>query len=279
MGGWWLGDKIANLPRVRPGSIPAPSPISSSMSTGDPGDTSRIKHGACNGDGFRLSWPWHYPPLVVAHPASKDLRFLYVVMDPPPLTSEGLSESRSRPRLSTTRDRLRSLSANNAILRSSSTTAASSILHGALQQQANNILAVAKAHLSASHTNGLEIHPPAALQLHNWDWIAALPANFYDLWKDELTTVYASTSSLSSSADSTTLDDIAGEGQGQGKRERLELIKARMPVPLSESDSGLLKGKIDSAALDRCSSGAVQLVYMSRPKNCPQGYSEIINVG
>uniref|UniRef100_A0A5K3EZL7 IPPc domain-containing protein n=2 Tax=Mesocestoides corti TaxID=53468 RepID=A0A5K3EZL7_MESCO len=203
------------------------------------------------------------------HPVNKDLTFLYAVMDPPPIITEGCpGEGQRALKL---RSRVRSSSTDD--VSRASRLAINPSVQDLVKQRCNNLLTVKQTNLSLS-CGGHEMFPPATLQVQNWDWVSVLPADFYDFWKDEFTVMSASTSSLSSSG--STLDEIV---EGNANRfEKIAALRSLIPAPSSVLDSSLLKGKIDHAVLERCHSDAIQLVYMSKSKNCPQGYSDIIKL-
>ena len=116
------------------------------------------------------------------------------------------------------------------------------------------------------------LHPPEALRVRSADWIAVLPFDFYDIWRDDLVSLFASTSSVSS-IDSF-LDELVEGDLSSG--EKLLVMRNRLAISNFNARYPLLKGKVTSATLQHCRSGAIQLVYFSKAKNCPQGYSGII---
>ncbi|VDK23270.1 unnamed protein product [Taenia asiatica] len=220
-------------------------------------------------------------PVSITHPVDKDLRFLYVAMDPPPLMTEDLANNRSWPWKVQYHVPIRSTSnvvhsrhlgeSQQSLITAEAPTGGMAVLKE--KQASSNILGVTRTRLSVS-CEGLELHPPAALHVRNLDWVAVLPVDFYDLWKDDLVSVFGSNSTLSSSG--STLDDLV---EGDMKRsEKLAVVRDCIPVSRFNETYPLLKAKVDASVLQRCRSGAIQLVYFSRFKNCPQGYSEIIKV-
>lgn len=216
-----------------------------------------------------------------AHPVEKDLRFLYVAMDPPPLMTGDPVNNRSWPWKVQYHVPIRSTS--NVVYSRRSGELQQTLVTGEApargttavkeKQGSSNLLDVTRTRLSAS-CEGLELHPPAALRVRNSDWVAVLPVDFYDLWKDDIVSIFSSNSTLSSS--DSTLDDLVEGDMERG--EKLAVVRDRIPVSRFNETYPLLKAKVDTGVLQRCRSGAIQLVYFSRFKNCPQGYSEIIKV-
>ncbi|VDM33499.1 unnamed protein product [Hydatigera taeniaeformis] len=221
-------------------------------------------------------------PFSLTHPVDKDLRFLYVAMDPPPLMTEDLVNNRSWPWKSQYNVPIRSTS-NAVYSRRSSDESQQPLITAEapafamkavkVNHASSKFLDTRRTRLSVS-CESLELHPPAALNVRDLDWVAVLPVDFYNLWKDDLVSIFNSNSTLSSSG--STLDDLV---EGDMKRnEKLAVVREQIPVSRFSKAYTLLKAKVDSRVLQRCRSGAIQLVYFSRLKNCPQGYSEIIKV-
>lgn len=235
------------------------------------------------------------------HPVDNDLNFLYVALDPPPLTTEGLANTRTRSRPRQQQVCHIRASSNDALVRHSSMidhkrskrtitpaitlktaptvpTNSSQDDGGVKKMEAQlfeeNLLRATSRRLSVS-CEGLELlHPPAALQVRGRDWVSVYPVGFYNIWKDGIASVFCSTSFLSDKDE--VLDKFV---EGSMKRsEKMDIVLDRFPPSDFHDKYDLLKGKVDSSILQRCRSGAVQLVYFSKFKNCPQGYSDIIKV-
>ncbi|KAM7540469.1 hypothetical protein Aperf_G00000036056 [Anoplocephala perfoliata] len=242
---------------------------------------------------FQLPIRFIQPPMSV-HPVVKDLSFLYMVLDPPPLTTEGLAITRGRSRqLQQPHHHIRA-SSNDALIRHSTTIsddhskprkspksrpsaneAVTTNLDDVVDTKGeeSNLLSVAARRLSVS-CEALEMHPPAALRIHSGDWISVMPMGFYDIWRDYLTWDFCSTSSLSDSDE--VLDQFV---KGRMKRsDKMNILRERIPRSNFRANYSLLKGKVAANVLQRCRSGAIQLVYFSKFKNCPQGYSDIIKI-
>ncbi|VDL14481.1 unnamed protein product [Hymenolepis diminuta] len=247
---------------------------------------------------FQLPIKFIQPPMSV-HPVDNDLNFLYVALDPPPLTTEGLANTRTRSRPRQQQVCHIRASSNDALVRHSSMmdhkhskkpinpaitlktnptvpTNSSQDDSGGKKMEAqlfeDNLLRATSRRLSVS-CEGLELlHPPAALQVRGRDWVSVYPVGFYNIWKDGLSSVFCSTSFLSDKDE--VLDKFV---EGSMKRsEKMDIVLDRFPPSDFHDKYDLLKGKVDSSILQRCRSGAVQLVYFSKFKNCPQGYSDII---
>ncbi|BHF60605.1 Phosphatidylinositol 4,5-bisphosphate 5-phosphatase A [Sparganum proliferum] len=237
------------------------------------------------------------PPIKDVHPRNRDLEFLYTLMDPPPLNSMDYTgksirsiESSSllckdRPsrnhRHQRMRSKRRSLSANN--LRSVSTEPTNVGQANAISRAVDASRRTRDApstHLevpgpaeSLSSLCDLSLYPPAAFEVHSWDRIGIFPSNFYDFTKDDLSTIFASTSSLSSAALASYMDMISNTPARSDSGTRKS---DKMPTVLFNSP--LMKGKIEAAALARCQTPEAQLIYLSKRKNCPQGYSNLIQL-
>lgn len=233
---------------------------------------------------------------LLVHPVDEDLNFLYVALDPPPLTTEGLATTRSRSRqLQQPFHHIRA-SSSNALLRHSATISddcskqrkfpksrppANETVTTNLddngddtEREESSPLSDVTRRLSVS-CEALEMHPPAAFRMRCGDWISVMPMGFYNIWKDGLVSMFCSTSSLSDSDE--VLDQFV---EGSMKRsEKMSILQERIPRSNLHDNYSLLKGKVEANVLQSCQSGAVQLVYFSKFKNCPQGYSEIIKVG
>ncbi|VUZ46121.1 unnamed protein product, partial [Hymenolepis diminuta] len=249
---------------------------------------------------FQLPIKFIQPPMSV-HPVDNDLNFLYVALDPPPLTTEGLANTRTRSRPRQQQVCHIRASSNDALVRHSSMmdhkhskkpinpaitlktnptvpTNSSQDDSGGKKMEAqlfeDNLLRATSRRLSVS-CEGLELlHPPAALQVRGRDWVSVYPVGFYNIWKDGLSSVFCSTSFLSDKDE--VLDKFV---EGSMKRsEKMDIVLDRFPPSDFHDKYDLLKGKVDSSILQRCRSGAVQLVYFSKFKNCPQGYSDIIKI-
>ncbi|VDO00304.1 unnamed protein product [Rodentolepis nana] len=227
---------------------------------------------------------------IEVHPVNNDLNFLYVALDPPPLNTGGLARTRRRSRQHQQHFCSIRASSNDGLVRHFSTidrmrskkkggTSDSqddvSVGRMELHPVEIKLLSEKTRRLSVS-CEGLEkLHPPAALQVRGKDWVSVYPAGFYNIWKDGLASVYCSTSSLSNKDG--VLDKIV---EGSMKRsEKMDIVLNRIPPSDIHDKYSLLKGKVDSSVLQRCRSESVQLVYFSKYKNCPQGYSDMIKVG
>ncbi|CAH8577696.1 unnamed protein product [Heterobilharzia americana] len=98
---------------------------------------------------------------------------------------------------------------------------------------------------------------PPSLQTTSFDWIALYPAEFADLERDYITYVYASSSV---SQTKTRKNSVSSA-----------LLQSSNAAKFQES---FYKAKIESNRLKDLAGQSFCLVYMSRNKHCPQGYSE-----
>nr|CDS32980.1 phosphatidylinositol 45 bisphosphate [Hymenolepis microstoma] len=237
---------------------------------------------------FKLPVKFIQPSMPV-HPVNDDLSFLYVALDPPPLNTGGLACTRRRSRQQQQHFCSIRASSNDGLVRHFSTIDRTrskkkgattdsqddvSVGKEELQPVQSNLLSPTSRRLSVS-CEGLEkLHPPAALQVRGKDWVSVYPAGFYNIWKDGLASVFCSTSSLS------TKDGVLDKFvEGSMKRsEKMDIVLNRIPPSDIHDKYNLLKGKVDSSVLQRCRSEAIQLVYFSKYKNCPQGYSDMIKI-
>ncbi|CAH8854284.1 unnamed protein product [Trichobilharzia szidati] len=97
---------------------------------------------------------------------------------------------------------------------------------------------------------------PPTLQTTSFDWIGLYPAEFADLERDYITYVYASSS------------------VSQTKHRKNSLSSALLQAPnATNSQECFYKAKIESNRLKDLAGQSFCLVYMSRNKHCPQGYS------
>lgn len=92
---------------------------------------------------------------------------------------------------------------------------------------------------STETTQTDEMATPQGLETAHSDWIGLYPADFRDVSKDYVSYVYA---------------------------------------PTSASDNGEYRGKFPNRNLADLVGMPLQLIYMSKTKNCPQGYSPIFSV-
>nr|CDS16104.1 phosphatidylinositol 45 bisphosphate [Echinococcus granulosus] len=215
-------------------------------------------------------------PVSLTHSVDKDLRFLYVAMDPPPLTTEGLLGDRSRSRKiqyhipirfssSEVYSRCPSNESQQLLVTAEAPTRVAMAMKE--KQIPNNLLDVARTRLSVS-CEGLELHPPATLRVRNLDWIAVLPIDFYNLWKDDLVSVFSSNSTLSSSG--STIDDLV---EGDMKRsEKLAVVRNCIPIsrstPVSCSDVALEPYSLSTFRSPKIVHKATVKSSSSRPPPC-----------
>lgn len=101
--------------------------------------------------------------------------------------------------------------------------------------------------------------PPPTLQTTAFDWIGLYPAEFSDLELDYITYVYTS-SSVSM------------------KHHRNDYSTSALIYPQSNLNDVRYKTKIDAKYLKKFNGQSFCLIYMSRNKNCPQGYSPVFKV-
>ncbi|CAH8585226.1 unnamed protein product [Schistosoma rodhaini] len=106
-------------------------------------------------------------------------------------------------------------------------------------------------------TNDDDLGPlaPPTLQTTSFDWIALYPAEFADLEKDYITYVYASSN------------------VSQTKHRKNSVSSALLQPPNKAKFQEFYKARIESSRLKDLRGQSFCLVYMSRNKHCPQGYS------
>ncbi|RTG88490.1 inositol-1,4,5-trisphosphate 5-phosphatase [Schistosoma bovis] len=106
-------------------------------------------------------------------------------------------------------------------------------------------------------TNDDDLGPlaPPTLQTTSFDWIALYPAEFADLEKDYITYVYASSN------------------VSQAKHRKNSVSSALLQPSNTAKFQELYKARIESSRLKDLPGQSFCLVYMSRNKHCPQGYS------
>ncbi|VDO88381.1 unnamed protein product [Schistosoma mattheei] len=106
-------------------------------------------------------------------------------------------------------------------------------------------------------TNDDDLSPlaPPTLQTTSFDWIALYPAEFADLEKDYITYVYASSN------------------VSQAKHRKNSVSSALLQPSNTAKFQELYKARIESSRLKDLPGQSFCLVYMSRNKHCPQGYS------
>ncbi|KAH8871538.1 Phosphatidylinositol 4,5-bisphosphate 5-phosphatase A [Schistosoma japonicum] len=96
---------------------------------------------------------------------------------------------------------------------------------------------------------------PPTLQTTSFDWIALYPDEFADLEKDYITYVYASSNVT------------------QTKHRKNSVSSALLQPPKNAKFQEFYKSKIEACRLKDLAGQSFCLVYMSRNKHCPQGYS------
>ncbi|VEL23024.1 unnamed protein product [Protopolystoma xenopodis] len=149
--------------------------------------------------------------------------------------------------------------------------------------------------------------PPPTLSTHTWDWIAVYPIDFEDLSTGYTTYVYAPTSpepensmsqlvsSLATGAMTASLASCHLENDlpihvvgtvpciGESDVASDDVISFLSDSPAVVVNAGLplgptFRGRIEASHLEELAGKTIQLAYMSRLKNCPQGYSKPVKV-
>ncbi|VDP83629.1 unnamed protein product [Echinostoma caproni] len=169
------------------------------------------------------------------HPRSEDLKFVYSIMNPPTL----LNLSETDPIL-----------LNRPPLPDQS------------MAQLTVLTALNKALLEKSEESCPSL-TPATMQVAMFDWIGVYPADFANLEDDYLTYVYAPPANSGSSCTSSS-------SGGGSKFANSNAAGARSSSPAHISCH---TGRVNARALAQLNNQSIVLVYWSRKKKCPQGYS------
>lgn len=181
-------------------------------------------------------------PKIDRHPRSEDLKFVYSISDPPTLLN--LSDADpillSRPRLP-----------NQSMA------------------QLTVLTALNKALMEKTEESGPSL-TPSAMQVAMFDWIGLYPADFANLEDDYLTYVYAPPATTSgchgsSSTGTSPTNNNTSAGGGSGR--------SSSPAHIS-----CHTGRVSARSISGLKNQSIVLVYWSRKKKCPQGYSTPIMI-
>ncbi|TPP61121.1 hypothetical protein FGIG_12629 [Fasciola gigantica] len=174
------------------------------------------------------------------HPRSEDLKFVYSISDPPALLN--LSDTDpillSRPRLP-----------------------------GQSMAQLTVLTALNKAVMEKTEESGPSL-TPSAMQVAMFDWIGVYPADFANLEDDYLTYVYAPPATSTDCHGSNT----SGTEHADSNKATAS-DKSSLPTHIS-----CHSGRVSARFITGLKNQSVVLVYWSRKKKCPQGYSSPIMV-